>query len=40
MSEIVFEHVSHRFDAEPVVDDVSLRLVEHRIGIVGANGSG
>ena len=40
MSEIVFEHVSHRFDAEPVVDDVSLRLVEHRVGIVGANGSG
>lgn len=40
MSEIVFEHVSHRFDAEPVVDDVSLTLREHRIGIVGANGSG
>lgn len=40
MSEIVFEEVSHRFDAETVVDDVSLRLDEHRIGIVGANGSG
>jgi biotin transport system ATP-binding protein len=40
MSEIVFEGVSHRFDAETVVDDVSLRLSEHRIGIVGANGSG
>ena len=40
MSEIVFERVSHRFDAETVVDDVSLRLSEHRIGIVGANGSG
>jgi biotin transport system ATP-binding protein len=40
MSEIVFEGVSHSFDAETVVDDVSLRLTEHRIGIVGANGSG
>ena len=40
MSEIVFEAVSHRFDAETVVDDVSLVLTEHRIGIVGANGSG
>ena len=40
MSEIVFEQVSHRFDAETVVDDVSLVLREHRIGIVGANGSG
>lgn len=40
MSEIVFERVTHRFDAEPVVDDVSLVLAEHRIGIVGANGSG
>jgi len=40
MNAIVFEGVSHRFDAETVVDDVSLRLSEHRIGIVGANGSG
>ena len=40
MNEIVFEHVSHRFEAEAVVDDVSLSLREHRIGIVGANGSG
>jgi biotin transport system ATP-binding protein len=40
MSEIVFEGVSHRFDAETVVDDVSLVLREPRIGIVGANGSG
>ncbi|MFD4420924.1 energy-coupling factor ABC transporter ATP-binding protein [Agromyces sp. NPDC058484] len=40
MSKIVFEGVSHRFDAETVVDDVSLTLGEHRIGIVGANGSG
>jgi len=40
MSEIVFEGVSHHFDAGTVVDDVSLRLNEHRIGIVGANGSG
>ncbi|SIN71132.1 energy-coupling factor ABC transporter ATP-binding protein [Agromyces cerinus] len=40
MTEIVFDHVSHDFDAERVVDDVSLVLREHRIGIVGANGSG
>ena len=40
MSDIVFDHVSHRFDAETVVDDVTLTLREHRIGIVGANGSG
>ncbi|MBM7830122.1 biotin transport system ATP-binding protein [Agromyces cerinus] len=40
MTEIVFDHVSHHFDAERVVDDVSLVLREHRIGIVGANGSG
>lgn len=40
MSEIVFDRVSHAFDAERVVDDVSLVLRERRIGIVGANGSG
>ncbi|GAA1061040.1 energy-coupling factor ABC transporter ATP-binding protein [Agromyces bracchium] len=40
MSAIRFEGVSHRFDGELVVDDVSLELTERRIGIVGANGSG
>lgn len=40
MTEIVFDHVSHDFGSERVVDDVSLVLREHRIGIVGANGSG
>ncbi|WP_448005115.1 energy-coupling factor ABC transporter ATP-binding protein [Agromyces bauzanensis] len=40
MSEIVFDRVSHAFDAERVVDGVSLVLRERRIGIVGANGSG
>lgn len=40
MSDIVFENVTHRFDAETVVDNVSLVLHERRIGIVGANGSG
>ncbi|GLU89639.1 ABC transporter ATP-binding protein [Agromyces sp. NBRC 114283] len=40
MSAIVFERVSRSFDGRRVVDDVSLELVEHRIGIVGANGSG
>ncbi|WP_430645586.1 energy-coupling factor ABC transporter ATP-binding protein [Agromyces sp. GXS1127] len=40
MSAIRFEGVSHRFDVEPVVDDVTLELTERRVGIVGANGSG
>ncbi|BDZ63313.1 energy-coupling factor ABC transporter ATP-binding protein [Agromyces mangrovi Wang et al. 2018] len=40
MTEIVFEHVAHRFGDVPVLEDVSLRLDERRIGIVGANGSG
>lgn len=40
MSEIVFEHVTHRYDGEVVLSDVSLRLAERRIGVIGANGSG
>ena len=40
MSEIVFEHVTHRYDGDAVLSDVSLRLTERRIGVVGANGSG
>jgi biotin transport system ATP-binding protein len=40
MSEIVFEHVTHRYDGDDVLTDVSLALTERRIGIVGANGSG
>jgi biotin transport system ATP-binding protein len=40
MSEIVFDHVTHRYDGEAVLHDVSLRLTERRIGVVGANGSG
>ncbi|MFE6967573.1 energy-coupling factor ABC transporter ATP-binding protein [Agromyces sp. NPDC057679] len=40
MSRIEFDRVSHDFGAEPIVDDVSLTLTEHRVGIVGANGSG
>lgn len=40
MSEIVFEHVTHRYDGDDVLTDVSLTLTERRIGIVGANGSG
>jgi len=40
MSEIVFEHVTHRYDGDEVLTDVSLALTERRIGIVGANGSG
>jgi biotin transport system ATP-binding protein len=39
---IEVEHVSHVFGTGPrrVLDDVDVRLEEHRIGIVGANGSG
>ena len=40
MSEIVFERVTHRYDGDPVLADVSLRLTERRIGVIGANGSG
>ena len=40
VSEIVFEHVSHRFGDRLVLDDVHLTLTERRIGVVGANGSG
>ena len=40
MSEIVFEHISHRFGDRLVLDDIDLTLTERRIGIVGANGSG
>jgi biotin transport system ATP-binding protein len=40
MSEIVFEHVTHRYDGDDVLIDVSLHLTERRIGVIGANGSG
>lgn len=40
MSEIVFEHVTHRYDGDDVLSDLSLRLTERRIGVIGANGSG
>ncbi len=37
---IRIEGVSHRFGGHRVLDAVDLTLSEHRIGIVGANGSG
>ena len=40
MPEIVFEGVSHRYDRDAVLTDVSLTLTERRIGVIGANGSG
>ena len=40
MSLIVFDGVSHRYEDRLVVRDVSVRLDEHRIGVIGANGSG
>lgn len=32
--------VSHRYGERPVLSDVDVTLAEHRVGIVGANGSG
>lgn len=32
--------VSHRFGERRVLRDVTLRIAEHRVGVVGANGSG
>ena len=32
--------VSHRYGDRPVLSDVDVTLAEHRVGIVGANGSG
>ena len=40
MSLIVFDGVSHRYGDRLVVRDVSVRLDERRIGVIGANGSG
>jgi biotin transport system ATP-binding protein len=37
---IRFDAVSHGFDDQPVLRDITLHLTERRIGIVGANGSG
>ncbi|MGV0838509.1 energy-coupling factor ABC transporter ATP-binding protein [Mycolicibacterium thermoresistibile] len=37
---VVFEEVSHSYGDRVVLNDISLTLTEHRIGIVGANGSG
>jgi biotin transport system ATP-binding protein len=40
MSIIEFDGVSHSYDARRVLSDVTVTLAEHRIGIIGANGSG
>lgn len=40
MPDIVFDAVSHRYDGNDVLREVSLTLTERRIGIIGANGSG
>ena len=40
MSTISFDGVSHSFGDRHVLDDLNLTLSEHRIGVVGANGSG
>ena len=37
---IEIEGVSHAFGDRTVLQDVSVRLGEHRIGVIGANGSG
>ena len=40
MSSIRIDGVSHSFGERQVLDDLNLTLTEHRIGVVGANGSG
>lgn len=40
MAEIVFDRVTHRYDGDAVLADVSLTLIEPRVGVIGANGSG
>ncbi|MGR2751409.1 energy-coupling factor ABC transporter ATP-binding protein [Agromyces arachidis] len=40
MPEIVFDGVTHRYDGDAVLADVSLTLAERRVGVIGANGSG
>jgi biotin transport system ATP-binding protein len=40
VAEIRFTAVHHRFGDRVVLEDLDLTLSEHRIGIVGANGSG
>lgn len=37
---IALEAVTHGFDGQPVLQDITLTLAERRVGIVGANGSG
>lgn len=37
---IEFDRVSHSYGDRRVLDDVTLRIDEHRVGVVGANGSG
>jgi len=37
---IAVHGVSHRYGDRPVLSDVDVTLTEHRVGIVGANGSG
>lgn len=40
MAEIAFDRVTHRYDGDAVLADVSLTLTERRVGVIGANGSG
>lgn len=40
MAEIAFRNVQHRFGERTVLAGIDLTLTEHRVGIVGANGSG
>jgi len=40
MPVIEAEGVGHRYGERTVLGDLDLRIVEHRVGIVGANGSG
>ena len=37
---IELRHVSYRAESNTLIDTLSLQLNEHRIGVIGANGSG
>ncbi|MFD5179553.1 energy-coupling factor ABC transporter ATP-binding protein [Nocardia sp. NPDC058379] len=40
MSEIVLDGVGHRFGDRTVLREIDLRIIEQRVGLIGANGSG
>ena len=39
-AEIAVDRVTHRYGDRTVLEEVTVRLTEHRVGVIGANGSG